>query len=381
MALSKVNINKSTNNLGRIRQGQDHISGLLSFGSKPSEFGNDDVKLIGSVKQAETLGITTSSLPVLHYHISEYFRVAGNSQLYVGIYFHAGTNAYTFEELISMQSIAGGQIRQFGVYLTDDLSQGLVNLLQGIKDNLDALKMPASMLLTANIVNVTVPDLSTGQNYGVSVITDQSGQGTGATLFGTTSKTIGALGAVLGAISSQPVHRSIAGVEYVTNLAGNELDVIATGDGSLYTSLTYGQIEAISNKQYLQLVKHPGYSGTFINIDYTAQGDGDLNRIRLNRTIDKAIRGVNTALTGKLSSEVVFNSDGSISESTAKSFESIAGVPLANMTSAGELSDFSVFINRNQDVQGTDNLNVEINLLPIGAAEFITVNIGFTSGL
>src|SRR5688500_10234019 len=118
MALSKVTINKSTNNLGRIRQGQDHISGLLTFGSKPSEFGTDDVKLIGSVKQAETLGITSSSLPALHYHISEYFRVAGNSQLYVGVYFHASTSAYTFEELLQMQAIANGQIRQFGVYLT-----------------------------------------------------------------------------------------------------------------------------------------------------------------------------------------------------------------------------------------------------------------------
>jgi len=381
MSLSGVTINKSTNNLGRARQGNDHISGLLVYDTVPSGFGTSNVVSIGSVTQAEALGITALAYPILHYHISEFFRLAGNSLLYVGIYFHAGSNAYDFSEIQAMQRFANGTIKQIGVYLQSNISTGLVNSLQAQKAILDGLKTPLSIVLTANIVGVSLPDFSSATTTGVSVITDQGGTGSqAATLFGAVNKTIGCLGATLGAISLVNVATSIGSVSDVQNLAGSELDVIADGAGTLYTSLTRSQISAITDLGYLKLVKQDGISGTYFNDDITC-GTGDLDTIHANRVIDKACRGVVSGLAVKINGNIFFNSDGSITENTAKSFESLAGVPLDLMKSVGELSDYSVFVNPNQDVLGTSNLNVTVQLLPVGVAKTITVNIGFSTSV
>ncbi|MBS1506040.1 MAG: hypothetical protein JSS79_05280 [Bacteroidetes bacterium] len=382
MSLSGVTINKSTNNLGRARLGNDHISGLLVYSTPPIAFGTSNVVSIGSVAQAEALGITSSSFAVLHYHISEYFRLAGNSLLYVGIFAHAGSNGLDFSEIQTMQRVANGTIRQIGVYLTDDLTSGIVSQLQTQKTALDGLKTPLSIVLTANIVGVTLPDFSAATSTGVSVITDQAGDSAsvGATLFAASNKTVGCLGACLGAISLVDVATSIGSVSDVPNLAGSELDVIADGAGNLYTSFTKAQISSITDLGYLKLVKHEETSGTFFNDDVTC-GTGDLDSIHLNRVIDKATRGVVSGLAPKINGKVLFNSDGSISENTAKLFESLAAVPLALMKSVAELSDFSVFVNPNQNVQGTDNLNVIVELLPVGVSKVITVNIGFTTSV
>jgi hypothetical protein len=381
MGRSKVIFNLSTNNLGRIRQGNDGISGFLRFASVPAEFGTDNVKLIGSVKEAETLGITALAYKELHYHISEYFRIAGNSSLYVGIFNNSGSAGYTFDEILFMQRIALGQMSQLGVYLTEDLTTGLVNTLHAKKIAMDALLTPCQIILTANVVGVTLPDFSAATTYGVSISNDQSGQGRGATIAASNGKTIGSVGAALGAVSLVSVQRSIGSVEFVQNLAGSELDVIADGKGNLYTSLSNAQVDAEIAKGYLKLIKHPGLSGTYFNDDSVCAGSGDLNNIHLNRVINKAIKGVAAALAGKLNGDIILNADGTIATVSAKSFESIAGVPLDLMRSLNEVSDYSVYVNPDQNILGTDNLNVEIKIVPTGTAKTITVNIGFVRSL
>jgi len=379
-SIPKVVITKSTNNLGRARNGQDHISGFIFDTTKPASWTDFDDMVVYSVAEAEDAGVDSTTFPVEHYHISEYFRMSGASELWIGFTETAGD----FTAISRQARFADGKIRQIGVFTESDLDDGFINSLHAEKISLDAEDKPLSIVATANIMGVDdtlIPDLAQSTAYSVSVITDQSGKGTGADLFGTTSKTVGAVGALLGTMSSIPVEMSVGNVENITTLAGDELDVIADGKGVLYSSKTPAEIEAWAAKQYIILMKHPGLSGTYFGIDYTSIGESDLNRIRLNRTLDKAVRGVGIALRTKLNAVLQLNGDGTLKADTRAALESLSGQPLALMASNVEISAYKVYINPKQDIISTDTLQVAISIVPIGAAEFITVDIGFATSV
>ncbi len=52
--------------------------------------------------------------------------------------------------------------------------------------------------------------------------------------------------------------------------------------------------------------------------------------------------------------------------------------PLTDMISADELSAASIIINSAQNVLSTSELEITIHLVPLGCAEHIKINIGFT---
>jgi len=56
-----------------------------------------------------------SYFAVMHYHISEYFRLQPKGVLYVGIFAQA---AYTGAEIQTVQDFAEGEIKQMGIYLS-----------------------------------------------------------------------------------------------------------------------------------------------------------------------------------------------------------------------------------------------------------------------
>ncbi|MEI2422096.1 DUF2586 family protein, partial [Arthrospira platensis SPKY2] len=81
-----------------------------------------------------------------------------------------------------------------------------------------------------------------------------------------------------------------------------ELDVPGFADGSPYSALTAGQLQTLHEKGYIFMVKHVGMAGTYLNDSFTATApNSDFAYIENNRTMDKAQRGVYTALLPKIS--------------------------------------------------------------------------------
>jgi hypothetical protein len=198
---------------------------------------------------------------------------------------------------------------------------------------------------------------------------------------------------LLGALAKRRVSDSIGWVErynvvsiaYPKSMTGEEqkaleLDVPALCDGTLISELTPAQLQSINEKGYILLFKHVGYSGTYWNDAFAAIAlTSDYAFLENSEVMDKACRGVYQALLPAVSGPAYVDPDtGNLSESTCKSLEAMAEVPLEQMVRDGELSGYAVSIDSTQPVLSTSRLQVVIRLVPVGVLREIVVTIGFT---
>ncbi|MEG2599740.1 MAG: DUF2586 domain-containing protein, partial [Muribaculaceae bacterium] len=123
--MQNVKIERTNGNVVKRLPGQDHISGLLvyltSFPSNPAWGEGHNINPCSSIEQAEALGITTTDptkweICMLHYHLSEVYRINPGVTLYVGVFTTPANGTYTFSEVKAMQNYAEGSMRQLGVW-------------------------------------------------------------------------------------------------------------------------------------------------------------------------------------------------------------------------------------------------------------------------
>ena len=121
---------------------------------------------------------------------------------------------------------------------------------------------------------------------------------------------------------------------------------------------------------------------TFYNDSHTSiTQSSDYAYIENNRVIDKAIRGVDQALLPSLNSPLLLNANGTLANSTIAFLESQAVVITNDMVRNAEASAISVSIDPNQNVASTSTVYVTIDIVPVGVARNIIVNIGFKTSL
>lgn len=394
MPLSKVVINVGQGGLGRRPLNKDKISGLLFFDDTlPSGFlTTDRVKKVFSLAQAESLGIAQASAAhdVHWYQISEYFRVNPEGELWIG-YFAVPVSTYSFAEITTMVNIAQGEIRQLGVYaeaLTFAAAQ--VTTIQSIVNLADADGKPLSVLYAANMAAITaitgwagVTDLRTLTARKVTVVIAESGSGAGQALAAAKAFSITALGAALGALSLSSVEQSIGNPQNFNISNGIEMEIPALANGDLVSAVGDATLGSLKDKGYLVARKYvPKIQGTYFERCPTSiSATNDFAWIETNRTIDKAIRLVDAALTPLLQGTIILNADGSLKAESVGYFVDVAQRPLTQMEADEEASATQVIIDPNQDILGTSNLQVTIKIVPVGIAETITVNIGLTTAL
>ena len=384
--MNNVNIVYSQSGLGTPATGQDFISGLIFYGAPA----NITVECL-SVADAEAVGITAHTsttaatyTDVIHYHIAEYFRGNPTGDLHV-IATTGASSASSYSEITTMQLAANGVIRQVGVYEQVAFSGTNLALLQTQVTSLVANNMPLEVIYQpdfSTVSNLTaLVDLSTLLYPNVSVCVGQDGAATGAGLYTTIGKSIGIVGITLGAVSSAAVEESIAWVANF-NMANVELATPAFANGNLYSTLSPNLITQIDAKQYVFLRTFVGITGSYFNNDWTANvPTSTYSSIHINRTIHKAARNVRAALLPSLASPVYFNADGTIAVTSVVNFQSLSNGALANMQSAGEISQFKTIINIKQNVLATKTLVMTLEIVPVGVANTITINLGFVLNL
>jgi len=339
---------------------------------------------VGTLTQAVVSGVA-SKQAVWHYHISEFFRLQPKGVLYVGFYAVPG-GAYDYAEVTTMQTFADGKIRQIGVYVDSKaFAVGDTTILNTqIVNNCDANHMPLSAIYCGNIAAVsnltTLTNLNTLANNKVSVVIGQDGAGLGYFLWIGTGKTIGTLGATLGAVAFGNVADDIAWVSKYNLTDGYELDTPAFGNGSLVKDIAVNALETLNNYRYIFIKKFIGIPGTYFNDSHTAIiSSSDYAYIENNRTIDKAIRNVYANVLPALNSPIVLNADGTLTNESVAYFQSLAQSPLFQMLRDQEISAQGVTIDPAQNVLAESKLVIAIQIVPIGVARTIQVNIGFTA--
>lgn len=354
---------------------------FLNAGSPLTAVYSSGATLAGTI--AQFTGGVAGRLAVWHYHISEYFRLQPQGNLFVGIYAVPGT--YAFTEITTMQNFANGKIRQIGVFKDSAaFASGDITLIHGVCAANVAARKELIALYAADIAAVTdistIADLSTLTANYCSAIIGQDGGARGARLYLATGKSVTVLGATLGAVAKAKVSHSIAWVAQFNISDGVECDVLAFANGVLYThsSVTDSLLDTLDNRRYIFLRKFVGISGSYFNENSSSISlASDYAYISDNRTIQKATRGIYASVLPALNSPITLNSDGTLSDEAAAYFEGLAGQALNEMVRNGELSGYAANVNTVQNVLSTGILTINVTLVQIATGRNIVVNIGY----
>jgi hypothetical protein len=321
------------------------------------------------------------------YHINEFFRIQPKGQLWVGVFPVPGT--YTFVEVKTMVDLSIGKIRQAFVYSPEQtFAAAQVTALQTNQNISEAAKKPYSIVYTSDISAVvdisTLSDLSTLTANKVSVCIAQDRNAMGNDLYNAYAKTIGTGGALLGAIALAKVSDDIGGLGKFNISNGTECETVGFGNGKAYSdpTITDSLLNAVNNLRYIYLTKTIGYDGSYFNDSHTSTtSTSDYAYIEGNRTIDKALRGLRTALLPALGSALKLNANGTMTDQTVAYFEGLCNSALDVMVRNGELSNYAAKIDTTQLVATTSKVIIAVSLLPVGVARNIQVNIGFVAKL
>lgn len=335
--------------------------------------------IAGTLTQNVVVGVA-SEIDIMHYHVSEYFRVQPKGNLYIGIY--ATADATTFASVTLMQNYALGALKQIGIYQkTTAFATSQCTTLQAILTTNYNNHKPLEAIYTAEIsgtANVTsLTDLRVLSAPNVSVVVGQDGGATGLRLFRATGKSIGCVGTTLGAVALASVNEDIAWVGKF-NMASTEFDVLNFSNGQVLTALSDGTIDNVDTYGYIFLKKHVNITGSYFDDSHTAVAiTSDYAYIENNRTIHKAIRGLRTFLLPQLASPIVLNSDGTIKEDVISYYETLCSRALDSMQRDFEISAYSVTIDPTQNVLSTSELVINVTIVPVAVGRQITVNVGF----
>jgi len=225
-------------------------------------------------------------------------------------------------------------------------------------------------------------DLSTQTAPNVSVCIAQDGANDGYHIYKATGKTVGAVGAMLGAISLAAVHESIGWVSKFNMALGSELDTIAFSNGQNYLDLADSQFESLNNYSYVFLRKFVGIAGSYwSDSKTTVTPTSDYSTIENNRVYQKISRNVRANMLPAVSGPVYVQADGTLTAATIRYYETLANSPIVAMQAAGEVSGYKIIINPNQDILTTSTLELTLQAVPVGVARIIKVKVGFVKSV
>lgn len=387
MALNNVTFENVPGGLGRLPASDDHVSCIL-FPVTPSTHFFGKFKSVEEAMANGPLAAAIASRPTLNYHIYEYFKMAGPSELYIiGIKISGGM--ITAEQF---QLWTEGRVHQV-FFDRDDIEYDNVSAMVGtigtFADSLESLHIPAVFLIpikdeTKSVTDMTVPILHSNDNPNVSVIISGDGSGMGSELATLLSiKYVPAGGAILGLLSKAAVHENIGWVRkfpmvYRAEGVENYQKVRFSDNKRLPGDLTTLELETINDKGYVFMRTIPGVPGAYVNDTHTACDEtSDYRYIENVRTIHKAKRGIRSVLLPDLNSPIEVNASGQLSPDTVAYFTNQTSRPLNLMLNAGEISAFEVLVDPEQDVLTTSVLKIEVKIVPRGTARQIKVTIGY----
>lgn len=363
----------------------------------------------GTLTQNVVSGVG-SEQDVIYYHTREAFRAQGilsgkaQGKIWLGIYKVGGSTYSSFTEVQTMQSFAGGQINQIGVWATTSaFATSHVTALNSVATTLAANNTPLHIVYQPDISGTS--DVSTlsavralNSQY-VSVTVGQDGANVGNRLYKAFGKSIGCLGVTLGAIALAKVNESIIWrgkfnivdtLEYTSLSWAN--GTLLSASGSALSTL----IDTVDGLGYIFLRNESSpessalFGGVFFNNDSTCTSTAsDYAYIPNVRTINKAAVGVRAAILPALGGTVYFNANGTLTVDSLNYLQHLgdtviggkSGSTTGSMAAAGEISDGQTIIDPTQNVQSANSVAVTMKIVQAGVVRYFTINIGFAASL
>ncbi len=139
------------------------------------------------------------------------------------------------------------------------------------------------------------------------------------------------------------------------------------------------EVKEVYGKRYICLRTYVGKSGYYFVDDPLAVDSTDDYAQDGNRAvIDKAARLAYETYVDELNNDVETDSDGTISTTAAKELQSsIESAINESMTSNGEISECSAYVDETQNIVSTDKITIALGITPLGYLKQIVVELGF----
>lgn len=360
-----------------------------------------------------------SFFAVMHYHISEFFRIKPDGKLWIGLFPVA---TFDGSKVAEMREASEGEIRQIGVFINSasfassqvSLFQTALNTARTEKQNLfGVLHADCSSLTLSNLASLTTLTGSkvqvligedgnfhqTAYSATVSYLAGDKVKWINKTFIAIKSSTgqaiydtdyfsevsinlpdilgfsVSTLGNMLGNWAKALVNESPANPERFPQTEGNVLSEAGFATGDLYKNMSISLRNQLNDYHYTYLRTFQGFAGVFYNDSYTAIArSNDYATGENNRTMDKAERNTYAALVPKLVGDITLNEDGTLAQEAINDYHSIADGVLDIMLNNGEISAKEVSIDNTQDILQTSELQIVVEIVPKGKARNIVVN-------
>lgn len=390
MSLPNIQFNISSNGLGLSQAEIQKIpgfvlTGVTVAGANKVTIGNS--YQIFSLDEAVNLGIAEGSTNDFAYkQIKAFYDEAKKG---AELWFMLVASTVTMEDQADITknfarkllSDAKGKIRVLGLLkksgTTETITEGLdadvhlaVVKAQALAQDFADRYYPVRVLVSGNKFSGVVADL---KDYATTDLNKVS-----ILIANTDSSKEAAIGLALGRLASIPTQRKLSRVK---DGAIEPFNAYFTNGEAVSTLDTAW--DAIDTKNYTFMRSFANLSGFYFTGDKTlTTATDDFNSLARGLVMDEAVLIAYTTLVQELSDEIPVTESGTIHPAIIKGWQNAIEAQIkSNMVEDGKLSGVKAFIDENQNVLQTNNVNVELQLLPVGYSDFITVNIGFTTTL
>lgn len=383
MGLPKVEVKLGNGNLGRSVATADGVAGLVLTGVAATGLPLGTPKVIFSVSDAESLGITSGSTNASAYrHIKEFYDLAGEgAELYIMLVADTVTltqmadlaDAGSAKKLLDA---AQGRIRLLG--LTRKPAAGYTPVLtDGIdKDVLDAVTKAQQLALAFAAQYKPVRILIEGRAVDTENIAQLkdlrtlSANHVAIVIGSTASDASASVGLALGRAAVIPVQRNLGRVK------DGALPVLEAFINTKKVE-DFTAADQVHDKGYIFLRTFVGRSGYFFNDDATcAPVTDDYSQLALGRVIDKVTLICYQTYLEELNDEIKVDAQGRINVAVIKYLQGKIENAV-NTAMSEEISSFSAYINAEQNVISTGKITIAASVVPVGYTKQIEVLLGF----
>lgn len=395
MPVPNVYFELANNRLGGTDPTVDSTAGLVLTGVALPNLPLTTPKAVYSLADAEALGIdenydTTNSVKTWQ-HISDFYsKAAVGTELWIMLVSQATsiTDICDKSKEIARKLLleSSGNIRIWGVAVSTPDTYAPVTTRGIDQDVLDAAAKAQAlcdeMALTYYIPTrcvlpgrcwtgdaSTLADLKEMSNNRSAILLHGMGEG----------NKDAAVGFTLGLMSAIQVQRNIGRVQ------SGDLGISAAylTDGATQAEDIMNIQNALHDKGYIFPLVRPGRAGYFYNDDPTATSNtDDYSALSRGRVIDKVERLAYDVYLDFVNDDYSVTAQGNPSPAALKNMQgSIEDVVNQVMTSANEISGFQAYVNPVQDVVGTGEIKVELNVQPRAYYKTIKVVLGFVKTL
>lgn len=387
--MGSVNIELGNGGLGGTLQTNDGLAGMvLTGGIDGGGYVLGTPILVTGLASVTAAGITTDGNTWALRHITDFYDHAGDgAQLYLMLV----PNSMTVAEMADFNEADGakklldyaqGKIRLLAI-MSDDDSVGLPTITDGLNEDVYTAITNLNVMAT-NFFDAKKPFRAiiggtsyTGVAADLVALTTLTRNKVGVVIGDTVETSNAAMvGVVLGRAARNPVQRKISRVrDGALNIdAAYMASGVAVGDPDANEA-------TVAGKGYITFVTYPNQAGYYLSGDPMAVATtDDYASLARGRVIDKAAVLAYAVFLQVVDDEVPVNTDGTLDSGFCTYLQQQMENMVNNtMTSNKEIKSVTCYIDPNQNILSTNELNISLSIIPMAYATAINVTLGFVN--